>query len=104
MLLVGILQTVLVLVLAPLFSGLARVLRAKMHSRRGPSIFQNYYDIFKLLRRQEVRPACATWVFMATPFVVLAAASTLAMLIPMWTLQAPLGVAGDFLVVIYCLA
>ena len=75
-----------------------------MHSRKGPSIFQNYYDIFKLLRRQEVRPACATWVFVATPFAVLAAASVVAMLIPMWTLQAPLGMAGDFIAVIYLFA
>jgi len=104
MLLIGILQAVLVLALAPLCSGLARVLRAKMHSRRGPSIFQNYYDIFKLLRRQEIRPACASWVFVATPFAVLAAVSAVAMLIPMWTLQAPLGAAGDFIVVIYLFA
>jgi hydrogenase-4 component C len=104
MLLIGILQAVVVLALAPFFSGLARVIRAKMHSRRGPSIFQNYYDIFKLLRRQEVRPACATWVFVATPFAVLAAASAIAMMIPMWTLQAPLGLAGDFIAVIYLFA
>ena len=46
---IGLLQAVLVAVLAPLFSGFARVLRAKMHSRHGPPLLQNYDDLFKLM-------------------------------------------------------
>ncbi|MFZ5822481.1 MAG: hydrogenase 3 membrane subunit, partial [Chloroflexota bacterium] len=35
---IGLLQAVLLLLLAPLFSGFARVMRAKMHSRKGPPL------------------------------------------------------------------
>ena len=44
LILIGLIQALLLLVVAPLFSGFSRVLRAKMHNRRGPSIFQNYRD------------------------------------------------------------
>ena len=54
---VAILQALLLVLLAPLFSGTSRWLRAKMHTRRGPSIFQDYYDIAKLFKRQDVHPS-----------------------------------------------
>ena len=38
---------------APFFSGLGRVIRAKMHNRRGPSIMQDYRDLAKLFARPE---------------------------------------------------
>ena len=48
--LLALVQPLLLLVLAPLFSGFSRVLRAKLHGRKGPSILQDYYDLFKLLK------------------------------------------------------
>ena len=53
--LLAIIQPVLLLLAAPLFSGVSRVLRAKMHTRRGPSVFQDYYDLIKLFKREDVR-------------------------------------------------
>lgn len=38
-------QGLVVMLVAPFFSGLARVIRAKMHNRRGPSILQDYRDL-----------------------------------------------------------
>ena len=46
---IAIVQSLLLVLLAPLVSGTARWMRAKMHTRRGPSVLQDYYDIFKLL-------------------------------------------------------
>ena len=37
----AIAQGLVVMLVAPFFSGLARVIRAKMHNRRGPSILQD---------------------------------------------------------------
>lgn len=102
--LIGFLQALFVLLLAPFFAGLARVLRAKMHSRKGPPLFQYYYDIIKLMKRQEVRPAQATWVFRATPYMIMVSVLLIAALIPMWVLQSPFGVVGDMILVIYLFA
>ena len=46
-------QGLVVMLVAPFFSGLARVIRAKMHNRRGPSILQDYRDLAKLMARPE---------------------------------------------------
>jgi len=40
------LQLISAIIVAPLFDGIARKLRAKFQSRIGPSIFQTYYDIY----------------------------------------------------------
>jgi hydrogenase-4 component C len=99
--LVGLLQAVLVLLVAPFFTGLSRTLRAKLHSRRGPSIFQDYRDIYKLIKRQEVVPAQASWVFRVAPYLIMASILLISMMIPILTLQSPLGMAGDLIAVVY---
>jgi len=102
-LLIGLGQAVLLLLVAPLFTGLSRVLRAKLHARKGPDLFQDYRDLLKLLKREEVVPTQASWVFRATPYIVMAATLLIAMMIPIVTRQAPLGMAGDLLAVVYLL-
>jgi hydrogenase-4 component C len=101
---IGIIQGLLVLTCAPLYSGLSRVLRAKMHNRRGPSIFQNYRDIAKLMRRQVVVTEQAGWIFKFTPYFSMAAMLLLAMMIPILVLSSPFGTIGDLIFVIYFFA
>ncbi len=101
---IGLLQALLLAALAPLFSGFARVLRAKMHSRHGPPLLQNYYDLFKLMKRQEILPAEGRLVFRITPYIVVVAVLLVAMIIPILVSQSPFGWAGDVILVIYLLA
>jgi len=104
MVLIGLLQAFLILLLAPLFSGFARVLRAKMHNRRGPSIYQNYRDLVKLMKRQEVVSEQAGWVFQATPYVIMASMLLVATIIPILTARSPFGWVGDMILVVYVFA
>lgn len=104
MLAVGFLQALALLFLAPLFSGLARVLRAKMHSRRGPGLLQNYRDLAKLMKRQEVISEQSGWIFRLTPYVMIASMLLVAALLPVFTVQSPYGWAGDLILVIYLYA
>ncbi len=85
MIVIGLLQALLILLLAPLFSGFSRVLRAKMHSRHGPSIYQNYRDLAKLMKRQEVISEQASWVFRATPYITLVCMLLVALIVPIVT-------------------
>ena len=100
---IGLLQAVLVAVLAPLFSGFARVLRAKMHSRHGPPLLQNYYDLFKLMKRQEILPAHGSLVFRITPYVTIVSALLVVMIVPMLAADSPFGWIGDMILVVYLL-
>ncbi len=101
---IGLLQALLVLLLAPLFSGFSRVLRAKMHSRHGPTIYQNYRDLAKLMKRQEVVSEQAGWVFRATPYITMVCMLLVALIVPIFTAQSPFGWVGDLILVIYLFA
>jgi hydrogenase-4 component C len=104
LIIIGVLQGILVLISAPFFSGLVRKLRAKVQSRRGPSIFQNYRDLAKLMKRQEILSNQAGWVFRVTPYLIMAAMLLVAMIIPILTTLAPFGWVGDLLLVVYLFA
>ncbi|MBW7985062.1 respiratory chain complex I subunit 1 family protein [Enterobacillus tribolii] len=97
-------QAVILLALTPLFTGISRQIRARMHSRRGPGIGQDYRDIFKLLKRQEVAPAQSGAVFRVMPYVLLGSMLLVAMTLPVFTRTSPFGGAGDLITLLYLFA
>src|SRR5712691_10797702 len=98
------LQLVLLLVVAPLLSGIIKSLKAKLQTRRGPSVFSAYRDVLKLLRKGMVVPETASWIFSAAPYVVFGTATLVGLMIPMTTTHAPLSLFGGVLAVVYLLA
>lgn len=98
------LQLVLLLLIAPLLSGIIKTMKAWLQTRRGPSLFQSYRDIFKLFRKGMVIPETASWIFSATPYIVFASAALVGLMIPMTTTDAPLSFFGGVLAVVYLLA
>src|SRR5712691_425582 len=98
------LQLVLLLLVAPLFSGIIKTLKARLQNRQGPNILQSYRDIFKLFRKGMVIPETASWIFSATPYVVFVTAALVGLMIPMITTDAPLSLFGGVLAVVYLLA
>jgi len=99
-----VLQTVLLLVLAPLVSGCIKNWKAKLQNRRGPRIWQPYFDIVKFLRKDMVISEHASWVFSAAPYVVFISSLLVGLMVPMLTTQAPLSLFGGALAVIGLLA
>ena len=99
-----LLQTLLLLVLAPLVSGCIKNWKAKLQNRRGPRIWQHYSDIFKFLRKDMVISEHASWVFSFAPHVVFTSALLVGLMVPMVTVQAPLSSFGGALAVIGLLA
>ncbi|HEY3364092.1 MAG TPA: NADH-quinone oxidoreductase subunit H [Symbiobacteriaceae bacterium] len=89
------------LLAAPLFAGITRRLRARLHSRQGPPVLQPYHDILKLLGKTECR-VTGDWAFRLAPMVVMAGAAAAALMVPMGA-RAPLSFGGDGLVLIYLL-
>ncbi|MGA3325214.1 MAG: NADH-quinone oxidoreductase subunit H [Terriglobia bacterium] len=90
------------LFLSPLAEGLMRKIRATIHSRMGPPITQPYWDILKLLGKEDIRSTGGV-VYAGLPALTLASVLLLAAMIPMGTV-APLAFAGDMIVVIYVAA
>jgi len=96
-------QLVLLLALSPLFTGLIRLLKARLQMRRGPDLVQPYRDIYKLLRKGMVIPDTASWLFSATPYVVFVATLLAGLMVPMIVADIPIGLFGGVLAVVYLL-
>ena len=98
----GVLGPLVLLALAPLLDGIARQIRARLESRAGPPLIQGYVDLAKLASKQEVSAGTGT-LARRLPYLALAAAVGAGVLLPVGGI-APLGFAGDGLVVLYLLA
>ncbi len=98
---VGIFSLLFVLAAAPLLDGIMRQVKARIHSRRGPSIFQTYFDLGKLMIKDDQRGA-NNLIFSIMPIVCFASVLLAALFIPMGGVV-PLGFAGDTLVLMYIL-
>ena len=97
-------QAVILLMLTPLFTGISRQIRARMHSRRGPEIWQDYRDIHKLFKRQEVAPISSGLMFRLMPWVLISSMLVLAMALPLFITVSPFAGGGDLITLIYLLA
>ncbi|MDO4289714.1 MAG: NADH-quinone oxidoreductase subunit H [Eggerthellaceae bacterium] len=101
---VAIVQALLLVAAAPLMSGIARKIRAKMHSRQGASVFQDYYDLAKLWKRTEVRAGTAGLVTRIMPPLFLATFVVIAAGLPLITRACPVPLLGDVITVLYLMA
>jgi len=80
-----LLQTVLLLLLAPLVSGLIKNWKAKLQNRRGPRVWQPYRDLIKFLRKDMVISEHASWVFSCAPYVVFLTSLLVGLMVPVVT-------------------
>lgn len=100
----AVVQATFLLLLTPLFTGISRQIRAKMHSRQGPGIMQDYRDIIKLLKRQSVAPRDSGFIFRVMPYVLLGSMLLLAMALPVVTTTSLFSGAGDLIIILYIFA
>lgn len=100
----AVVQAIFLLLLTPLFTGISRQIRAKMHSRQGPGIMQDYRDITKLLKRQSVAPRDSGFIFRVMPYVLLGSMLLLAMALPVVTTTSLFSGAGDLIIILYIFA
>lgn len=81
-----LLQTLIVLALAPAMVGLVRLFKARFQNRRGASILVPYIQLVSLLRKEMTITRHSSWVFRFVPFAVLASAAYLAAIVPTFAL------------------
>jgi len=75
-------QMLLVLLLAPLFTGFVRKVKARLTRRQGPPLIQPYLDLVRLTRKEVVLAESASWLFRVIPYLVFAATWVAASLVP----------------------
>lgn len=99
----ALLQAVLIVGVAPLLAGVMRRVRALLEGRAGPTIGQPWRDIRKLLGKERIVPDSASWVFSATPVVVVATVALAAAIVPFFTTESALHDTSDLFAVVYLL-
>jgi len=98
-----ILNLVVLLVMPPLFPGIINRVKSFFAGRRGPSIFQLYFDIIKLLRKGEVYSRSTSLVFRVAPFAVFGAVLVAGNLLPLAG-ASPVSFYGDVVLFVYLFA
>jgi formate hydrogenlyase subunit 4 len=92
----------LVLLLAPLAEGLLRRVTARLQSRQGPPLAQPYFDLLKLLGKEDIETGAMPRLQRLAAGLGLATVLAVAGFVPMG-FRAPLGEAGDILALVYLL-
>jgi formate hydrogenlyase subunit 4 len=93
-------QMLLVLALAPLFTGFVRKVKARLLRRRGPPLVQPYLDLIRLTRKEVVLADTASWLFRVVPYLVFAATWVAAALVPTFRTDLLFSWSADLIVII----
>ncbi len=103
MILSNFIQAIIFILLAPLVSGIIKKMKSISQKRKGPSIFQIYYDLIKLLPKEPVVSETASWIFKLAPYVVFGSTIVAASFIPISGFISPYPL-GDAILLFYLLA
>jgi formate hydrogenlyase subunit 4 len=95
---------VAVLLIAPIYVvGIINRVKAYWAGRRGPKLYQSFFDMLRLMRKTPVYSEVTSWIFPVSSTVVLATAVTSSLVSPIFPGFAPFGFPGDFLAFAYLL-
>lgn len=98
--LLALIQAVLFVLLAPLFSGWLKWVKCLLQNRRPPPLWQPYRDLRKLFGKRPVVADTASWLFPATPYVVFGAAALSAAIVPFFAVNLPTAAIADMIVLV----
>ncbi len=98
----GLLNVLMVLLAAPFFEGVQRKLTARVQARQGPPLWQPYFDLLKLLGKEDIEAGEAPVMQRFAAYLSLASVLTVVFLVPMGT-AAPGAAIGDIYLLIYLL-
>jgi len=93
-------QMSIVLLVAPLLTGILRKVKARLLRRRGASVLQPYRDLWRLSRKEALMANNASWVYRGAPYVVFAAVWVAAALVPTFATGLLFNWAADLLVIV----
>lgn len=99
-----IINTLFVLAAAPLWISVIKKVKAWTQGRQGPPVFQTYYTVAKLLRKEVVFASASSRITQFTPLVTMAAMLTAALFVPLVFVPEPVGGIGNIILFLYLLA
>ena len=95
-------NVLLFMLLAPLSEGIIRRVTARIQSRCGPPLLQPYFDLFKLLGKQNI-DSSGLWPFRLAPILALASMLTVVAIVPVAGKATALTAHADLISLVYLL-
>lgn len=95
-----IINLFVVLILSPFFDGFTRKIRALIQSRVGQSPLQSYFDIIKLMGKEDLKSTINP-LFRLSPYLSVVSVGMASLLIPITGKTPPLNFLGDIFLFIY---
>ncbi len=93
-------QMALVLLVAPLLTGLVRKIKARLQRRRGAPVVQPYRDLRRLLGKEVVLAENASWLFRTAPYLIFAFTWVAASLVPTFATGLLFSWTGDLIAIV----
>ena len=93
-------QMLVVLLLAPLLTGVVRKVKARLLRRKGPPLLQPYLDLLRLIRKEAVVAENASWLFRVAPYLIFAATWVAAALVPTFATDLLFSWSADLIAIV----
>ncbi|CAH9018788.1 respiratory chain complex I subunit 1 family protein [Candidatus Nitrosacidococcus sp. I8] len=93
-------QMLIVLVLAPVLTGMIRKMKARLQRRIGPSIFQPYRDLKRLFAKDISLADNSSWLFRAAPYLIFAITWVATALVPTFQSNLLFNQVGDLITIV----
>lgn len=101
---IGAYQMVLILLFAPLLTGIIKKTKALFQTRKGPNIFQTYFDLYKYMQKESVVSEHTSWIFRVSPLIYFSSMLVVAAIVPVVATHSLLAFTGDLILVVYLFA
>ncbi|MFA5879182.1 MAG: NADH-quinone oxidoreductase subunit H [Candidatus Margulisiibacteriota bacterium] len=98
------LNLLLVIILAPFYVSLTKKIKAWTQLRKGPNLFQTYYNLFKLLKKETIYAKNSSWIMRLTPSVSLALILIASLFVPLIFVPNKFLGLGNIILFLYLLA
>ncbi len=97
----AIVNTVLVVLVSPLFVSLIKKVKAFMQRRQGPPIFQTYFTLAKLLRKERVYSTNTSAIIRIAPYVNIVCVLAASLFVPLVYIPQPIAGVGNVILFLY---
>ena len=99
-----VINTLVVIAVSPLFVSLIKKIKAWTQGRKGPSVFQTYFTLIKLLKKEVIYSPNSSRIMRVTPLVTMAAVLVAALFVPLVFVPEPVGGIGNIILFMSLLA
>lgn len=100
----ALINLILIILLAPFYVSLIKKVKAYSQRRKGPSLWQTYYNLIKLVKKETIYSKNASWIMHLGPIINLTCILTASLFVPLVFIPTSFLGFGNIILFLYLLA